>query len=277
MPDKKPPSSPPKPASSGRASARAAAGSSVAAAMSAGRNVLPASQKGLKQTIDWATHPKAAFLSFRRLLQDDVVTEDVLADEEAAKAAFLALIKKVNRRSYVIGAFLITILLLIPVLKPLNYYEAMKPDKQTKYLVPLTAPNLTDHAILSWSATAITEILTFGFGDFDQRILQQRSRFTDEGWTSFTKAIRNQDLRANFKSRQLVLTTVPSNTPLIVFKGQDIEGESQWIVEMPIIMTYSTNNNVTERHKGLVRLTIVRVPGSQNISGIGIKNWILQG
>lgn len=271
MPDKKPPLSSSAPLSDRAASAKA----TVAAAVKAGKKALPASKEKLRQTVEMAKDPIGSFNRFRHILEDDSVTEDVLADEDAVKAAFLTLVKKVNRLSFVIGGFLVAILLLIPILRPINYYEAMKPDKQTKFLVPLIAPNLTDQAILSWSATAITEILTFGFGDFDKRILEQRSRFTDKGWESFTKAIRDQDMRSKFKMQQLVLTTVPSNTPLIVYKSDDWEDEAEWIVEMPIIMTYMTNNNVTERRKGLVRLTISRVPGSQNISGIGIKNWVL--
>ena len=71
------------------------------------------------------------------------------------------------------------------------------------------------------------------------------------------------------------MTTVPSNTPVIVSKGVDLDNEYKWIVEMPIIETYMTNNNVTSRKKEIVRLTIVRVPSEKNISGIGIKSWKL--
>lgn len=209
---------------------------------------------------------------FRNILKDQVEEEAVIDARDASmkKSHLLALI---GVQSLVIVGLIIAIMFLSPILKPINLYEAIRPDKKTKSLVALTMPNLTDQAILSWSATTITEVMTFGFGDFDQRILSQRSRFTDEGWESFTKAIRESGMRENFKLRQLVLTAVPSDSPVIVAKGEDENQEYQWVVEMPVIMTFTTNNDVTQRKRSIARLTIVRVPGVQNKSGIGIKYW----
>lgn len=211
------------------------------------------------------------------ILREDVVTEQVIADERSTVERHRDLQKLVNRQSLVILGLLVVIVFLMPVMKPIYKYGALTPEKNAKPLVALTAPNLTDQAVLSWAATAITEIMTFGFGDFDQRLIAQKTRFTSDGWISFVKALRDQNMRENFKLRQLVLTTVPSNAPVIVAKGEsEEEGEDFiWIVEMPVIMTYTTNNNVTSRKKSIARLTIVRVPGTQNISGIGIKKWIL--
>ncbi len=199
----------------------------------------------------------------------------VVADEAGLLAQEQALIRRIRIQSFVILGLIVSLFILIPVLKPIYIYEAMKPTGEKMELVPLSAPNLTDQAILSWSATSITEILTFGFGDFDQRILSQRPSFTSEGWQAFTKAIREEQLRSQFKQRQLVLTTVPSNMPVIVNKGEDIDGLYKWLVEMPVVMTYTTNNNVATIQKSIVKLTIVRVPPSENIMGIGIKGWQL--
>lgn len=209
------------------------------------------------------------------MLNDDDGDEDCVTEDPAFVAQYKALEKKVSRRSLLILGLLVLVVFLTPILQPIYTYDAMDHEKKLRPLVSLSAPNLTDQAILSWSATSITEILTFGFGDFDQRILTQRPLFTSDGWSGFTKAIREQNMRENFKMRQLVLTTVPANMPVIVSKGEDEDGSYNWAVEMPIIMTYTTNNNVTERKRGIVRLTIVRVPPKQNVAGIGIKGWML--
>ncbi|MDE2029422.1 MAG: DotI/IcmL/TraM family protein, partial [Alphaproteobacteria bacterium] len=76
-----------------------------------------------------------------------------------------------------------------------------------------------------------------------------------------------------FKERQLVLTTVPSDTPVIVAQGVNADNVYQWNVQMPVIMTYATNNNVTSQQRAIVFLSIVRVPAEQSPSGIAIRNW----
>ena len=66
---------------------------------------------------------------------------------------------------------------------------------------------------------------------------------------------------------------MPSNTPVIMGQGVNIDQIYQWNVEMPIIMTYATNNNVMRKDRAIVSLEIVRVPAEQSSSGIGIKAW----
>lgn len=231
----------------------------------------PAARKAL-QTAKKISENWRAFVAFFR--DDDVGGKDVIENEAATRARCQSLQKKVVVQSYAILGLLIAVIALIPVLQPIYRYEAIEEgSKARQSLIPLPMPVLTDQAILSWSATSITEILTFGFGDFDQRMLGHRDLFTDEGWETFTSAIRDQDMRQTFKLRQLVLTSVPANQPVIVGKGEGRDHLYQWLVEMPVVMTYTTNNNVTSRQKGIVRLTIVRVPPSQNEAGIGIKTW----
>jgi hypothetical protein len=71
----------------------------------------------------------------------------------------------------------------------------------------------------------------------------------------------------------LVLTTVPSNTPIIVGQGVNPQEVYQWEVQMPVIMSYATNNNVINRKRSVITLTIVRVPADENASGIAIQGW----
>lgn len=225
---------------------------------------------------------KAGFWAktFRGFLEIDQPDKDFILNVKVERARFKAAFNKVRRRAFIILVLVIVNIGAAPFLKPIHHHMAMNTERKTMPMVGLLEPNQTDQAILSWAATGITEIMTFGFGDFDSRILAQRSRFTKDGWTSFVDALLRQNLREGFKMRQLVLTTVPTDSPVIVAKGfaknkEGLEDEEsyRWIVEMPIIMTYLTNNNVSSARKGIVRLTIVRVPSKDNIAGIGIKTW----
>ena len=118
--------------------------------------------------------------------------------------------------------------------------------------------------------------MTMGFGDIDILMPKLRNRFTNKGWEAYVKSFQAMQIRESFKQNQLVLTTVPSNSPVIVEQGTNVEQVYQWSVQMPIIMTYSTNNNVTKKQRSTVTLTIVRVPTEDNPSGIAIRNWDIQ-
>ncbi|MFA6279434.1 MAG: DotI/IcmL family type IV secretion protein [Bdellovibrionales bacterium] len=213
-------------------------------------------------------------------LRDDPLTEKDPVEPKAERIRFKKIISRVQRHMYIVLGLVFLNVLLAPLLRPTYQYIRLADDKKETPMFSLLEPNQTDQAVLSWAATGITEIMTFGFGDFDQRILAQRKRFTDQGWQSFLDALIEQKMREGFKMRQLVLTTVPTDAPVIVSKGMEEDDEYngeektyKWVVEMPVIMTYTTNNNVSSANKGIVRLTIVRVSGKQNPTGIGIKAW----
>jgi intracellular multiplication protein IcmL len=206
------------------------------------------------------------------LLDEKPVSDDRIVDVKTERLRWRKLVRLVRIQAFVILGLIAFFLFAIPVIRPVHSYWG-RPDVAPPFsMASMSEPNLTDQAVLSWSVLAITEIMTFGFGDVDQRILAQRDRFTDDGWTSFLKGFVETEFYSRFKGNQLVLTTVPTNSPVIVGKGEE-KGEYQWVVEMPIIMTYATVDNIAHRKRGIVRLTIARIPSSQNKYGIGIKYW----
>lgn len=209
------------------------------------------------------------------LFADELPVQAMVVDVDFENKRYVKLVKLVRLQSYVILSLVIFIILTMPLFEPVYRYFVRNPMAQIKSLVALNAPNLTNSAVISWATNSVVEILTLGFGDFDSQVGKQYFRFTREGWISFLTAAREMNLREIFKSHQLVLTTVPSDTPVIIFQGNNEDNEYQWILEMPVIMTYSTNMNVNQKESHVARLTLVRVPTSQNDYGIAIKQWVL--
>ena len=196
-------------------------------------------------------------------------------DETAATAQIARLKKIVVFQSWVLIALGAIITVTLPFARPVDLYFAINPAKQTHQMVGLAMPNMTNQAVLAWAVNSITEIMTMGFGDIDVKLPKQRVRFTSNGWDAYVKAFIRQNVGVQFKKSQLVLTTVPSNTPVIVWQGVNPDQIYQWVVQMPVIMTYATNNNVTNMQKGIITLTIVRVPVEESPTGIAIENWRL--
>lgn len=209
----------------------------------------------------------------KQIFSQDVSIEETVLDEKDIISRYKRLQTLLRNQAIAIGILTGILIFGSPVMRPYYIYRTIAPDRTSTRLVALSSPNLTKNAVLSWAATSVTEIMTLGFGDFDQQLTAQRQRFTQEGWLSFLKAIAQQNIRDAFKEQQLILTTVPTDVPVLLQEGEDPEHDYQWVVELPVIMTYATNNNVTRKSRGVVRLTIVRVPGQENIQGLGIDKW----
>ena len=220
-----------------------------------------------------------SWLNLRQLFAQEDTAEEVIADEADAIARQRRLITLISVQGLAIGILAGIMILGAPIMRPIYKYKTVSPNNPDSSehfatdLVPLFNPNLTNQAVLSWAATSVTEIMTLGFGDFDHQLIVQRKRFTAQGWESFLKALVKQKIRDAFKTQQLILTTVPSDTPVIVAQGEDQDDGYKWVVELPVIMTFATNNNVTRKSRSIVRLTVVRVPGQDNVGGIAIKTW----
>lgn len=208
-------------------------------------------------------------------LQEETHPDDLRFDESDFLVKHNRILTVLFQQAAIILALVALIGIAMPFNKPLYTYVARYPveGKPPIPLTPMDEPIMTDPALLAWVATSITEILTFGFGDFDKQILSQRQRFTSEGWESFTKEVRQRELRTLIKAGQLVLTTAPAEAPVIVAKGRDMDRKETWTIEMPVIMTYATNNNVRQTDRKIVRLVIARVPSTKSKYGVGIKSW----
>lgn len=188
------------------------------------------------------------------------------------------LISRVYWLTIALLVIIVILLLVAPILQPIYVFRAMKTNPETGAkellnMVSMTEPNLTDGAVTSWATTSIVEVMTLGFGDFDKQIAAQRKRFTSQGWDSFQEAVSRTKMRDKFKSSQLILTTVPKDMPLVSARGDDKDGDFIWVIEMPVVMTFATNNEVTSRSSAIIQLHVTRVPSSDNSVGMGIKWW----
>ena len=188
--------------------------------------------------------------------------------------SFAQLEKVIRAQSWAIGILGLMLVCITPFAQPIYSYYARKPDNTAMAMVGLTMPNMTNQAVLSWATTSITEVLTMGFGDINKRLPLQRNRFTKDGWNAYIEVFNKMKIGQAFKTNQLVLTTVPSNTPIIASQGVNADDVYQWVVQMPVVMTYATNSLPTKINRNVI-LTIVRVPTTDNPFGLAIRQWIM--
>lgn len=156
--------------------------------------------------------------------------------------------------------------------RPVDRYFATTADGRIMQLVPLDRPNLTTAALLSWVAQASTEVMTFGFHDYQRRLQQSSRHFTRRGWESFTQALQRSRIIESVEQSQQVVTAAPRGAPVLVQEGV-FNGKYRWVVQLPMLVTYRSGSK--SRTDNLdVRLVIERVPSLENPNGVGIDQWI---
>jgi intracellular multiplication protein IcmL len=198
---------------------------------------------------------------------------DIGSDDQKAYQNLQKLYKRITRQSVAVLVLTLLFILAMPFFQTRYVYVSTTPEHAESSLVGLTIPNLTTSAIKSWAASGVTEILTIGFGDFNDKLVAQRERFTTDGWNDFVHMFLDKKIGEQFRQNQLVLTTAPSADPTIVSEGPNPQHVYQWVVKVPVIMTYATNNNRTEHQEASITLVLVRVPYEVASRGVAIDSW----
>ena len=225
-------------------------------------------------------------------IQDDQVFEGAESDAaEDAKPDLKGLSKVVVRNEFyrdgyrtllrlallqgvVIICLIGSLYLVIQVNQPENKYFATTEDGRLVPMVPLSEPNLSSPALMSWTAQAATEVMTFGFNDYRRRLQESSRNFTRRGWESFTQALQRSRIIEMVEASQQVVTAAPQGAPIIVKEGLSA-GRYQWRIQVPLILTYQSGAR-TRSDRLLVTLVVVRMPRLESPNGIGIEHWIAQ-
>jgi intracellular multiplication protein IcmL len=158
--------------------------------------------------------------------------------------------------------------------KPENIYFATTNDGRLIPMVALNEPNLSTPALMSWSAQAATEVMTFGFNDYRRRLQDASRNFTRTGWASFTGALEKARILEMVQQNQQVATAAPRSAPVLVSEGI-ANGRYQWTVEVPMVVTYQAGSQ-TRADNLIVTLVIVRVSKLESANGVGIEQWVAQ-
>ncbi len=196
----------------------------------------------------------------------------VVVRNEFYRDGYRALLRLVILLSLIIGALVLVLLGMVNARKPENRYFATTEDGRLIPMVPLSQPNLSTPALLSWSAQAATEVMTFGFSDYRRRLQESSRNFTRTGWESFTTALNQSGMIDAIEQKRQVVTAVPAGAPILESEGL-VAGRYQWVVQMPMKLSYQAGADRRTRNI-LVRIVIARVPRLESSNGVGIDQWL---
>lgn len=171
-----------------------------------------------------------------------------------------------------IVALIAALAVTIAVSRPQDRFFATTADGRLIRMLPLNEPNMNDAALVSWAARAGTDVMTFGFHDYQRRLQEASNYFTRRGWQSFSEALDRSRVMEGVQQAQRVVTAAPKSAPVITQQGL-VNGIYRWVVELPLTVTYQSGT-ATQSETLNVTLVIVRVSTLDSPSGVGIQQWV---
>lgn len=196
----------------------------------------------------------------------------VVTRNEFYRDGFRNLIKIVILEGIVIVGLILTLIVHINNAVSHDRYFATTADGRIMQLSPLSDPYLTESALVSWVAQAATEVMTFGFHDYQRRLQQASRHFTKAGWESFSAAMEQARIIEAVTAQRQVVVASPRSAPVIRQHGVS-GGKYRWILEMPLQVEYRAKEQARTDNLRL-RLVVERVSALENPNGVGIQQWV---
>jgi len=153
-----------------------------------------------------------------------------------------------------------------------HVYFATTADGRIIQIVPLSEPLRTRADVISWAAGKAQEVMRFGYNDYRQRLQQASANFTQSGWESFTKAMREARIIEAVEARKLTVEMSIEGAPEVKL-AMEKDGIYTWYLQFPISIVFDGTAPPAPIHAMLL-LQVVRVSTLQNSDGISIEQWI---
>lgn len=138
---------------------------------------------------------------------------------------------------------------------------------------PMSVPYLTESALLTYAARAVTEAYTFDADTYRKVLTDVGQYFTPDGHVEFLRSMQPQIKYV--KDNVLIGSAVPSGTPVLSASGKGPNGVYAWKVKVPVVVTFRTRT-ASSTVRRIVTLIIVNRPTFETQYGVGISSFIAQ-
>ena len=155
---------------------------------------------------------------------------------------------------------------------PAIRYFAALPTGQIIPMTSLDRPVDTDPVVLGWTANAASEIMTFNYRDYNERLSRSQRYFTGVGWKKFTQSLLKARYVNTLIDNKQIQSAVPREAPRIVDRCSGSCNPYYWEIQMPLLISVESQDKKGDTNR-LVTFRIVRVPPTENPAGIQIDSW----
>lgn len=156
--------------------------------------------------------------------------------------------------------------------QPEPKYFATSADGRITPIYPLTAPMVSDSALLQWANQAAVAAYTYNFATYRGELQEASEYFTPSGWRDFEEALQSSRNLETVISKKLVVTAVATGAPVILDRGV-LDNHYSWKVQMPLLVTYESAST-TIQQPILVTMLITRVSTLNVPKGIAIAQFV---
>lgn len=130
-------------------------------------------------------------------------------------------------------------------------------------------PNQSREAVKDWAREAVSKAYTLDFLNADQALASAEPYFTSDAWPIFRRTMMASPLRKEVLNNKLNVSIVSRISPIIDSTARDSVGDFAWKVLIPATLSYA-GDAPTKLENILVRVTVVRVPTTENPKGLGV-------
>ncbi|GLU29920.1 type IVB secretion system apparatus protein IcmL/DotI [Brucella sp. NBRC 12950] len=161
---------------------------------------------------------------------------------------------------------------LLAISRPTPVYFATNASGSITRLIPLTEPYLSPAEIASFATEAATRALTYSFSNYRAEFEDMKPYFAvPVGWNSFVDAL-NRSGQIDLVKNQRLNTTAIAQRAVIVREGLNPEGIYNWIVQLPLRVTYQSSSQITGQNF-MVTMTLTRMKTNEYPRAIAVANF----
>lgn len=134
---------------------------------------------------------------------------------------------------------------------------------------PLNEPIASQSFVQTWAVNAMVQAQTIDFANWRQQLVNSEQYFTPDGFNSWMQAMKASGNLDAIKLRKMTVSAIPSGAP--VTTASIVGGVLNYTIQIPMEITYQVLNTKETQNLTYV-VQVIRVPISQNASGLGINS-----
>ena len=152
-------------------------------------------------------------------------------------------------------------------------YFAATANGSLKKLDPVSDAVYNTDQIADWVAQKVPTLLHLNFKDYKDQLLQSKKYFTPDGWNNFNNAFT--PMVKQIIAKRLLTSAVIPHTPIVTDKLM-LAGVYSWYVQVPVDVTFESQDGSYTMNQYVWRIPISRVDNRTSNQMLGIKQIIVQ-
>lgn len=141
---------------------------------------------------------------------------------------------------------------------------------EAQQVVALPHPIDQTATVEMWLETALSQAYTFNFANYQSQFAASSKNFTIAGWNNWYKSLQGSGGLGSVVDSKMSVSAIALARPLLQGLPYSDRGTYTWIFQVPITISYQQLNTV-QSETAMYRVYVVRVPVSQNPSGLAIE------